>query len=465
MKCLALTIGLCALLGLQNLANARPRPLCVGPDGSAYRTTVETGTLSGATYLYHLLTLKLDKSGSGVDWWWRYDSPVPLVANSITLDTSGNVYVVGTEVEDGGETNDLELVKYASNGQFQWISGWSIDTYTQGLDVVIGPNGNPFVIGYTSPSTTSATGPGLIFEFAASNGASMGGLEWTYPSASNTRFTSGFVDSSGFLYLSGIVLNDANGVESNSCFVTKLSFATGGTLWLSPLYASQADWNTNDQVLLNDNNEPVLVFPGAPPSSPITVEGYSSSGTNVLNESVGKSPTLQGAVNPILGATFDPSGNVYVSTETQTGGSITGIQLTKFPATGSGSGGIYTVSTTYPGVTSYLPLTLNNDALAYSSAGGGTIVSVGAIPNSSGEHVATGMELSASAGTLQDHEILDVYSGTVNSSMTGVVFDPSTNLFVGYGSDLTKSESFPLDLDTGYGSSGALSWEWVSGPY
>jgi hypothetical protein len=133
--------------------------IVVDANGNAYVT--------GYSYTYHdygnnkdYLTIKYNSSGA-YQWHATYDGTGHSedYANSIAIDSSGNVYITGTSPGDG-TLNDIATIKYNSSGVEQWIARYdSSGAFESGNDIafysavyVTGSSGNYCTtIKYTVP--------------------------------------------------------------------------------------------------------------------------------------------------------------------------------------------------------------------------------------------------------------------------------------------------------------------------
>lgn len=90
---------------------------------------------------------------------WRSGGSGNDVGNSIALDGSGNVYVIGnytSAITFGSTTlnvagsNDVFIAKYNSNGDFAWVQRITGDGAEEGKGIAVDSNGDVYVIGQVS---------------------------------------------------------------------------------------------------------------------------------------------------------------------------------------------------------------------------------------------------------------------------------------------------------------------------
>ncbi len=91
----------------------------ISVDGSG--NVYVTGSSTGTTTKRDFATIKYNSSGV-LQWIQRFNGPVNSddVANSISLDGSGNVYVAGGGLESNAST-DYAVIKYNNSGVQQWV--------------------------------------------------------------------------------------------------------------------------------------------------------------------------------------------------------------------------------------------------------------------------------------------------------------------------------------------------------
>ncbi len=116
-----------------------------------------TGQSVGSDTNYDYATVKYNSSGVE-QWVARYNGPANGVdvANAITLDNVGNVYVTGQSV-DSVTDYDYATVKYNSSGVEQWVVRYNgPDNGADGAyAITLDNSGNIYVTGYSMGSGTS----------------------------------------------------------------------------------------------------------------------------------------------------------------------------------------------------------------------------------------------------------------------------------------------------------------------
>jgi len=107
---------------------------------------------------FDFATVKYDSSGTQ-KWVQRYNGPLGSGnddAYSITVDSSGNVYVTGRSMGTGSNY-DIATVKYNSSGVQQWVQRYNGPG--NGTDwansILVDDSGNVYVSGLSAGSGTS----------------------------------------------------------------------------------------------------------------------------------------------------------------------------------------------------------------------------------------------------------------------------------------------------------------------
>ncbi len=124
-------------------------------NGNVYVTGQSRGTSNG-----DFLTIKYNSAGV-TQWEARYNGPFNLDdgANSIAIDSAGNVYVTGFRLNNA-TTRLFVTVKYNTDGELQWVRPYPIgsvnNTFNEGNSVKVDNAGNIYVTG-TRGSNTIAT--------------------------------------------------------------------------------------------------------------------------------------------------------------------------------------------------------------------------------------------------------------------------------------------------------------------
>ena len=118
-------------------------------------TTNSTGLTTGD---YDQTLVKYNSSG--VEQWSKtWGGTGADTAKALSLDTSGNIYVVGNANSTGLTAGDYDqtLVKYNSSGVEQWSKTWGGTGADTANDLVLDASGNIYVVGHAN-STDLATG-------------------------------------------------------------------------------------------------------------------------------------------------------------------------------------------------------------------------------------------------------------------------------------------------------------------
>jgi hypothetical protein len=108
-----------------------------------------TGYSMGVGTYYDFATIKYDTNGNQL-WVARYNGPGNLadIANSIAIDSAGNVYVTGDSISMGVEIDyDFATIQYDTNGNQQWITRYDSGPNDVAIDIAVDSEENIYVAG------------------------------------------------------------------------------------------------------------------------------------------------------------------------------------------------------------------------------------------------------------------------------------------------------------------------------
>lgn len=227
--------------------------------------------------------VKYDKNGEQ-QWNRTWGGIEHDAGRGITIDSLGNIYLVGQTESYGAGDHDIILVKYDENGLQQWNRTWGGISQDIGDDVVVDQSGNVYLVGQTW-----SFGPGqadIILVKYDLNGIQQWNRTW---GGGNQDYGKGAaVDSSGYVYIAGetesfgaggydmvLVKYDVNGLEHWYC-------TWGG-----------ADYESGNGIAVNSSN---IVY----------IAGYTESfGT-------GRNNMVLVKFSPYIASTGIPSYNIFI---------------------------------------------------------------------------------------------------------------------------------------------------------
>lgn len=334
--------------------------MCFDVYGNIYTTGFQRGAGTGNDFI----TIKYNASGV-IQWTagYSYSLDESDQSNSITVDTSGNVYIAGQSDSDPSTTtnDDYVLIKYNASGIVLWTV--RINGFGNGIDrptkILLAPNGNIVVTGRSSngfdddywtmeysPSgsqvwsqlydrlhTDRATGmavdtaTGNIFVTGrSSNGSnydyatvcynSLGIQQWAaiYDYVDDDRATFVGLDSTGNVYVAG--QSDVNPGNSYNYDITTVKYnSSGAQQWVHSWSGSAMNDDSPGGFFVDASGNSFVAGitdtdPGAAISNDYVVIKYNSSGTQQWVNSYNRS----GTANDIpFGIVEDPNGNVIVT--------------------------------------------------------------------------------------------------------------------------------------------------------
>jgi uncharacterized delta-60 repeat protein len=172
--------------------------LAVDGLGNVYVTGYSTGMSFDRDYA----TIKYNSDGVQ-QWVQRYNGPGNSEdwASSITVDGSGNVYVTGASGGTGTDS-DFATIKYNSAGALQWVQRYNGpgNNYDHASSITVDSSGNVYVTGHSR-------GIGTAQDFATIKYNSDGIEQWVQryngPGNGNDAASSITIDNSGNIYVTG----------------------------------------------------------------------------------------------------------------------------------------------------------------------------------------------------------------------------------------------------------------------
>jgi uncharacterized delta-60 repeat protein len=245
--------------------------------------------------------------------------------SSISFDSLGNVYITGYSNGTPGGDNDLTIVKYDSSGTLQWQRILGGTGTNIGRSVSVDSSGNIYVAGYTT-SEGEGGNDGLIAKYNSS-----GTIQWqrVFGGTDAEIFHSVSVDSSGNIYVAGYTTSEGEG--GNDLLVLKYD-SSGALQWqrilggtgLDRAHGVSVDSSDNVYALGVTNSEGEGSYDGL-------IVKYDSSGNLQWQRILG------GTGNDWFeGITIDKNDNILVSGRTSTNTSEAhAVFLAKLPSDGS----------------------------------------------------------------------------------------------------------------------------------
>jgi hypothetical protein len=325
--------------------------MSVDGSGNVYIVGSTLGTLQGHVSggSYDAFVRKYSSTGSEV-WTRQFGTNSSDHAAGISVDGSGNVYVVGStsgalagQASAGGQ--DAFVRKYSSTGSEVWTRQFGTSSSDSATGTSVDGSGNVYIAGHTPGALAgqaSAGGQDAFVRKYSSTGSEL----WTrqFGTSSSDSATGTSVDGSGNVYVIGHASGALTGqtrVGGQDTFVRKYS-STGSELWTRQFGTSTSDWATGVSVDVTGNVYVVGHTSGTLPGQASAggqdafVRKYSSTGSELWTRQFGTSSS-----DSATGTSVDGSGNVYVvghtsgalAGQTRVGGQDTFVR--KYSSTGS----------------------------------------------------------------------------------------------------------------------------------
>lgn len=261
-------------------------------------------------------------------------------ANSVQVDTSGNVYVVGDYNNSGtadfgsrtlttiGERDGF-VMKLNSSGAVQWVNPLGGTSNDQGLGVGVDGSGNVYALDYRHDSDPAKWGIDVV-KFSA-NGTAL----WAKSVNTGSSFADMSVDSAGNVFVAGMFSNSSRTVDfdpgpktnnqltggtGQGSYVLKLN-AQGNFGWVSVFKGQSNSYSWAHEVAVDSVGNVIVggLYNGTVDFNPGTATQYvSGRGAYVtkLNKSGGLVwvKTMESTdTTGVWGLAVDSANNIYVS--------------------------------------------------------------------------------------------------------------------------------------------------------
>jgi uncharacterized delta-60 repeat protein len=284
--------------------------IAVDSSGNVY----VVGSSDVSSYL-DLQLAKYDASGV-IQWQRRLGSSVGDLGQGIAVDSSANVYVVGY-TESGTNPRDIILAKYNTSGAIQWQRKLGGTENDYGYKIAVDSSANVYIVGYSAPSFLAAN----VLQIAKYN--TSGVIQWPRKlSGTNSVYGQGIaVDSSANVYVIGYAYTSG----SDDFQIAK--YDTSGVIqWQRKFGTAGTDYGRGIAV---DSSGNVYVIGYTTSVVDFQIAKYNTSGVIQWQRSLG-SATYSDYGREIA---VDSSGNVYVVGSSLNSGT-SDVQFAKYNTSG-----------------------------------------------------------------------------------------------------------------------------------
>jgi len=196
-------------------------------------------------------TIKYDSLGNEL-WNMRYDGPTNQmdVANAMTIDSDGNVYVTGKSPSEIGYGSDFLTIKYSTDGEELWISRYDSPNHQSdgGAAIAVDDDRNVYVAGWTNSAIFSS-------EYATIKYDSAGGLKWaaSYSQGLNYQIINDLaLDDESNVYVTG------SSAVAGANYTTIKYSSSGSEGWVMH-YSDPANYANKARSIAVDNDGNVYV--------------------------------------------------------------------------------------------------------------------------------------------------------------------------------------------------------------
>jgi outer membrane protein assembly factor BamB len=168
----------------------------VDSSGNVYMVGTAYSFTSGAAFL-----VKYDSAGN-YQWNRTWGGPAEDGCRGIALDSSGNIYIVGYTASFGAGSYDAFIAEYDSDGTQLWNTTWGGANYDIASGADFDSSGNLYLVGTSYSFGPPGVGAAFLVEYNSS-GDQQGYRVWALPVGVNGRSMA--VDQSDNVYIAGYI--------------------------------------------------------------------------------------------------------------------------------------------------------------------------------------------------------------------------------------------------------------------
>lgn len=237
------------------------KSVAVDYDGNIYvagftQGNLDTNINKGS---YDVFLVKYNSDGIGL-WLLQFGTSYSDIVMDMAVDSSGSIYVVGmTEGDLDGNgnlgNNDAFVAKYSQDGIMLWIKQFGTTTHDWAHGVTIDSNGNVYVVGHTGDDLAGNGNIGKDDAFLLKYD-SEGSKQWTrqFGTTSNEYAKSVAIDTRDNVFVVGFTGGDLDGYDAlgeYDPFIVKYTI-DGNMQWLFQFGTFELD--RAQAVAIDDNN-------------------------------------------------------------------------------------------------------------------------------------------------------------------------------------------------------------------
>ena len=292
-------------------------------NGNIYLTGYNTSLTDGTT---EYVTIKFDSSGNRL-WTSNYRGDVIskyTQSLAVAVDSSGNVYVTGTE-----KGAFITTVKYNPKGKQLWSNSYLSDSviYSSGRDIIVDNSGNVYVTGTGIRSV-------INYECITIKYNSSGTREWIafYDDINyQERANAIAIDSIGNIYVTG---NHFGGLYAGYSFITIKYNSSGAQLWADKANIPDG-FNISQAIKLDASGNVYVVgskgYPGTNMNDFVTIK-YNSSGVKKWTRTYNGADNLNDQARDLV---IDNLGFIYVTGYSTSAGGKKNFLTIKYDSSGT----------------------------------------------------------------------------------------------------------------------------------
>jgi uncharacterized delta-60 repeat protein len=218
-------------------------------DGNIYITGYTGGALSGSNAGdYDIWVAKYNSSGTQA-WIKQFGTSVHNGANSITTDKDGNIYITGpTGVALNGSnsgSDDIWVAKYNSSGTQAWIKQFGTSDRDVASGITTDKDGNIYITGPTSGALSGSNAGSYDIWVAKYNSSGIQAWIKQFGTSTDDYSTGITTDKDGNIYITGFTSGAFSGSNSSDYDIWVAKYNSSGTqAWIKQFGTSDNDWAT-----------------------------------------------------------------------------------------------------------------------------------------------------------------------------------------------------------------------------
>ena len=227
-----------------NVDNNRGYSICIDPTGFVYVIT--------NIYTDACLITKHSASNGSLIWQKRLNGTTG-ASSRAALDSSGNLYIVGGNSYIAGDYSTFGIVKLTSAGVIIWQRGYYKSTPSVGMyasNITIDGSGNIYIVGAQYVTGNTGQQNAFLIKYDSS-----GTFQWHQmfgAVGSEETFSDAVCDAAGNIYVTGYI-------STNSYDTILVKYNSSGTVQFQKFIGSPSNFEGGSKIAIQDENLYILI--------------------------------------------------------------------------------------------------------------------------------------------------------------------------------------------------------------